>query len=215
MKHAVLAWVALVAIAMIASVDCSITHESDGFACTTTANCSKFPGRVCMNGFCVEPGGPGSDAGVTDGKGSNHPDASNCPANCTSCDLGSKTCFIDCDKTSCTNMVTCPPGFNCDIQCSTSGSCRNGVNCTQGQSCIVTCSGDSACRGVTCGSGPCDVECSGPSSCKTINCESSCRCDVNCFPGSLCEFVTCTQFQCRDQINGGCNSTLTGCDTCP
>ena len=135
-----------------------------------------------------------------------------CPAQCTTCNPTTKTCTVDCSKTSCQNKVACPLGYHCDIQCSATDSCRNGVDCLQGLSCIVECSGQSSCRNVTCGAGACDVMCSGQASCNNVACGNSCACDVTCATGAQCTGVTCTSLACAS--GSGCTSVPANCHSC-
>lgn len=207
---------------------CSITHRSGEFACGAGNTCPQ--GRICIDGFCVIPGavddGGLVDARKPDGGGHGAPDAGSgdCPAQCTSCQAtaNTRTCIIDCklDTTECAKAITCPSGFNCDVQCTTSNSCRNGVACPENGACNVTCSGQSSCQNISCGAGPCDVTCSGGESCRTVGCNNSCACDITCGDASRCEGITCSSFQC-DTFNSDtgameCSSTQNPlCNTCP
>jgi len=190
---------------------CSIQHRSDAYACTKQADCNN--GRTCTDGLCVVPGSgmpdapKGVDAAV-------HIDANGCPPGCSTCNVGQKTCTIDCQSSNCNGSVACPAGYKCDIKCDTDNSCRNGVDCTAALSCNLTCSGTSSCRNVQCGLGPCDINCSGPSSCRTISCNSSCACDVACTGNSSCgDTIQCTSLACKAGL--GCTSVPTVCHSCP
>lgn len=214
----VVTWLALV----VSVAACSVNHRSGDYACTTQSDCDN--GRKCTDGYCIVPGGnPPVDAPKTsDAK--LPPDAPQdvCPAQCTTCDEGSKQCNIDCAVDSCTNgQVVCPPGWNCDVKCSTPGSCRGnggggtpGVICAGTLSCTVECTGDGSCRGVQCGSGPCNVDCAGTNSCSGVRCNQSCACDVTCHDPSLCTGIFCKSNLC-ETASGGCSSQFTTCDTCP
>ena len=216
MRHALVVWLSLAIVVVVTSTNCSITHRSDGFACTSSAQCE--PGRMCTDGLCVVLPGEPIDASMptVDGKmGSNHPDASDCPMDCTSCDDLSHTCTIDCSQTNCNVAISCPLGWNCTVDCTPDGSCSKGVSCTNAASCTINCTGDNSCRNIACGTGPCDVECNGQSSCRTVGCDNSCRCDVDCGIGSSCEAVTCVSQQCRAPLGGCTSSNAAICDTCP
>ncbi len=160
-----------------------------------------------------EADAPKNDGAVTDSAIDGNPNV--CPAQCSSCDIPSHTCKIDCAVTSCNGAVVCPPGWNCDVACSTTGSCRNGVTCTGTGSCKIACSGANSCRDLQCGSGKCDITCTGSTSCRNVACSPSCGCDVKCSPGvAACEGVSCTAIQCDTGL--GCSSTnVQSCDTCP
>ncbi len=208
--------VLVVASAIALAVACSVSHKSQEYSCTSTADCASHQGTVCDNGLCVVPGtidAPGmkGDAPRGDAPGSN-----GCPQGCTSCNTAQKTCTIDCSQTgmvNCNNSVTCPAGYHCDIQCKLDNQCRNGVSCIGGASCTVECSGTGTCRNVECGAGPCDVTCSGSNSCRGVNCNNSCACDVLCTGNSSCgSAITCTSLQCVQGL--GCSSVLAGCHSC-
>jgi len=191
---------------------CSINHRSGDYACTKQSDCAA--GRICTDGFCVLQ--MQLDSGVKM-DGANHPDGGDtCPSPCTSCDLGAKTCVVDCsvNPSACNNAVVCPTGFACDIRCSTSGSCKNGVNCLNAKSCAIDCSGTNSCRNLACGTGKCTVDCSGGSSCRGVGCAQSCACDVTCHIGSLCESVTCPSGCFSGSQLPGCTSLAPGCNTC-
>ena len=217
MKHVVFAWITLAA---ALAVSCSVNHRSGDFACITSAECGG--GRVCSDGFCVS--------------GDRPPDARGdaCPATCTSCDLATRQCTIDCavNPGTCNQQVVCPVGWSCNILCSTQGSCRSGINCASAKDCTIKCSGQQACRNVTCGAGACNLECSGRQSCSAllcgtgacsvdcsgrescvgVSCGLACACDVQCVAGLSCSQVTC-KAGCASQPLG-CSSKPLGCNTC-
>lgn len=203
MKHLV------IALALLAA--CSIQHRSGEYACTKQSDCNN--GRTCTDGFCVLPGGGGPDAPKSIDAPS-HGDSASCPAGCSTCNVGQKTCTIDCRSSNCNGQVACPAGYKCDIQCDTDNSCRNGVDCTAALSCNITCSGGNTCRNVECGLGPCDVACSGVSSCRGVACNSSCACDVTCTGNQSCsDTIACTSLACKSGL--GCTSVPTVCHSCP
>ena len=211
----VVAWLSVLVVIAVSAGSCSINHKSGEFECTKQSDCGN--GRTCTGGYCVLPGGtvdaPKNDGPITDGPPG---DVSNtCPAQCTSCNTGTHTCKIDCAVTSCNGAVVCPPGWNCDVECTVANSCRSGVTCPpQGNACTINCSGTGACRTLDCGTGKCDVNCSGSMSCRGVDCTGSCGCDVKCGVGAACEAVTCTSFQCDTGL--GCSSSVVpSCETCP
>jgi hypothetical protein len=224
MRFAIGVGVAVAAVAVLGN--CSINHRSQDFACGQGNTCSgTLAGRVCVGGYCVEPGG--IDAAIPDGNGidsGNGPDAgsgsgSGCPDTCTSCD--GTTCTIDCGKTSatseCTKPITCPAGFACNVECNVEGTCRAGINCTNATSCTISCSSANTCHEITCGAGSCDVMCTGSDSCHGVDCNDSCACNVTCplLDQESCVNVTCSTGQSDDCTLGtGCTSTPQGCDTC-
>jgi hypothetical protein len=205
-----MSWLAVVALAIAAGGSCSIDHRSDGF--TTCDNQRDCPNnQVCTSGIC-QPPGVLVDAGPIDGS---RPDAAVCPSQCTSCNLQTRTCKVDCavSPATCNSAITCPAGFNCDIQCSTPNSCRQGIDCQDGESCNIVCKGSNSCRNVLCGEGPCKTDCSGVQACRNIACGNSCACDVTCAQQATCEGVTCSEVQC--DVFNGCSSQLPTCNTCP
>jgi len=196
---------------------CSINKRSDQFACETAQQCDR--GQTCQDGFCVG-GSPPTDSQEPDPDGQLPPDAFVCPAQCTSCNLNTMTCTVDCNvsPTTCGNPINCPTGFNCNILCTKNELCQN-INCSQGQSCKLECKGINTCRNVVCGPGECDITCTGNQSCRAVNCESSCACDVTCTPNTTCLTVDCPEltnqpFACSGLNPGRCTSAPEGCDTC-
>ena len=203
----------LAALALAFSGSCSVSHPSDQYACVKSTDC--MGGRVCVGGFCIVPGTlVDAPRGQDGGRGSGTDAGPSCPGQCTSCNIGQKTCVIDCQLTSCSNTVACPAGYKCDIKCDSDGACTHGVNCQSGASCQVECSAHNACRGVQCGTGPCDVTCTGTSSCDDVQCGASCACDVVCTGGESCtNNVQCTSIAC--QAGSGCTSQPAFCHSCP
>ncbi len=216
----VLSWLSLTVIA--AALSCSVSHRSGEFTCVTSMDCvGEAAGRICSGGFCVVSGG-GVDAPIaTHDSGPiiiHDAPQLTCPSICTSCDLSSMTCKIACTgaTANCANDVTCPPGFNCQINCVPGGSCKI-VDCTDAASCSVTCTGQGSCRQVNCGATACDVQCTGSESCRGVACGSSCACDVACGDTASCQSVFCSHIEC-DDLNGGsgCSSSQDPlCNTCP
>lgn len=190
---------------LVVATGCSVTHRSNEFACERTADCAF--GRICTDGLCVSvlP----VDAGPRDA-------GSVCPAACTSCNVDTRSCRIDCDEPgSCTQAITCPAGWSCEVTCSADNSCRNGLDCSDALDCKVTCSGAASCRTVQCGTGRCDVECIGKDACRSVDCIDACACDVRCGDAALCADLTCKDLRCfPDTIDNGCSSLPRLCDTC-
>jgi hypothetical protein len=213
----VVAWLCLVALALLAAGSCSIKHASEQYDCDTNADCAPLgDNRVCSEGTCVVPGGQ-IDAAIDGKLPIDAPiDAMLvCPPQCTSCNLEKKECVIDCNQnpTACGAQITCPLGWACNVKCNTPSSCRMGVSCVSATSCKVECSGNFSCRNVACGAGACSVGCTGGSSCSGIACNQSCACDVSCGNGASCFNVTCTKPQCDTGL--GCSSQPASCNTCP
>jgi hypothetical protein len=208
---------AVVVATMFAIVtSCSINHRSDQFACSKPSDCSD--GRQCINGECVVPGGEIDAMMTTDGKPP--PDANLCPDACTSCDVHSMSCTIDCAAgADCGHPITCPAGWNCNIKCTVNDECRSGINCVEAKSCTLTCSGSRACENVTCGSGKCTASCTGLGSCRDVDCTNSCACDVTCTnnngscinPGVFCP-AGVIPGSCDNGL--GCTSSAPGCSSC-
>ena len=191
---------------------CSISHRSDQFACDDQNRCD--PGKSCQDGFCVTMGTPG-DGPVVDPDGSPPPDTLTCPAQCTSCNLNTMTCTVDCNVSpaTCGAAINCPAGFNCNILCTRNDLCQN-INCTQGESCNIVCKGNTTCKNVVCGPGKCDVDCTGMGSCRGVNCGDSCACDVSCGNNVSCLQVTCPDLQCSGFGLERCTSAPDGCHNC-
>jgi hypothetical protein len=217
--------VALVCFAL--SLGCSINNRSQGFECSATVPCDT--GRVCESGFCVVPGGSGSNVPedaprtMVDAPRMTGDAGQMCPSQCTTCDPSGKTCDINCEQagSACLQNITCPEGFTCTIECTTAGSCRQNIDCTKGNACTITCSVGESCAKVTCGSGACDLMCTGSHSCMQVDCSNSCACDATCSGATTaCQNST---FDCPTNsldeecvgIAGGCSSTfMPDCDTC-
>jgi hypothetical protein len=210
-------WLGFVALIVTAG-SCSIDKKSDEFTtCERQGDCSN--GESCINGVCLAPddlpdanGPDGND--MIDG-------GSTCPSQCTSCRVqnGRRECIVDCMVSGplCNAPIVCPPGFHCDIRCSTESSCQKGITCGEQQDCTVNCTGRQSCINVNCGSGECRVTCVGEQSCRDNDCGESCACDVICQGlAPRCEAIQCTAPQC---IGGGtslrgCSSEPQGCNTC-
>lgn len=207
-----------IAALVVGMLGCSVNHRSQDYACTMQSDCAAHQGTVCMQGFCVVPGSIDAPKGGNDGPKGDGSGGNNCPPGCASCNVTQKTCTIDCSQqntVNCQNLVTCPAGYHCDIQCNTDNACRSGVSCVGAAGCTLTCSGNSSCRGVECGAGPCDVQCTGPSSCRDISCGSSCACDVLCSGSQSCsQGINCTSFLCTNTTGIGCTSQPAGCHSC-
>jgi hypothetical protein len=203
----------VLACCLVVAAGCSVSHRSGDFACKTTADCSRD--RTCVEGLCVVSA---VDAGA---KADGPPigDAAVCPSQCTSCNVATKSCTIDCalSGNACNQAITCPAGWDCIIGCSTNGSCRNGINCQNSKSCTITCGAAQSCRNVSCGAGPCNIDCAGNGSCRDVSCGASCACDVTCRINSACLNLTCkSPPDCTGPLPfGGCTSQNPGCNTCP
>jgi hypothetical protein len=202
MKRAGLVVLVAAGLAALAA-SCSVHRVSDGFACDPAGNGSPCAsGRVCRQGFCVESSG-GTDA---------------CPSQCTSCDVGDRTCEIDCAGKPCGN-VQCPAGYDCTIRCTNGGTC-GGVDCAQAHSCDVTCTGPAACGNLDCGAQQCRIRCSGSLACAMIDCTASCSCDVVCSsPAASCPNRACPAGAlglCTEDGTAAtpCNSDPPGCGLC-
>jgi len=215
----IVAWLSLIALALVVAGSCSIKHASDQYECETNQDCAEFgDGRVCADGLCVVPGGNMKDAAVDGKKPDGQPDASQCPATCTQCNPEKKECTIDCNQNpnlcgTTAGQMKCPTGWSCIIKCNTSSSCRNGIDCLTATGCQVDCSGSFSCRNITCGAGPCDVNCTGSNSCSGVSCGSSCACDVECGVNANCFNVICSKPMC--DTGAGCSSQPVGCEFCP
>lgn len=215
----VVAWLAVLVVAIAMAGSCSINHKSSEYECSGPSDCDPFPGRTCVNGFCVTGSGgidASTDGPLIDGPRDGAIDGTTCPAQCTSCREPQHECVIDCATNSCNNQVVCPVGWNCTIGCSTTNSCTSGIDCSSAKSCNIVCSGNSSCRNLDCGQGKCNVTCSGKSSCRDMDCSDSCACDIQCAGGTnaaSCEGNTCP-IGCPGIGPGRCSSVPLGCNTC-
>ena len=119
-----------------------------------------------------------------------------CPKICDEC-VG-KTCIVHCTSSTCVPNIACPPGWDCDIDCSASNSCKGAtIACPEAYQCNVNCPSGSNCEDavVQCsGAGMCKLTCNGGNTCKNLI--------LNC-GGNSCE-VECLQ-------SGGQPFTRTGC----
>ncbi len=205
----------LVVLALLAGsfVACTINKRSDEFTCNVQADCPTD--RTCTDGVCVQGNNPndGSNPDMNTG-----PDAFVCPAQCTSCRQAEHICKVDCgiSPSTCNSPINCPPGFSCEIVCSTTSGCQN-INCTGGNGCTIGCTGTGTCKNVTCGTGPCDITCSGVNACRSVDCNNSCQCDVACAIGTSCMTLNCPKdaTTCNTIGKPGCDSSRATCDTCP
>lgn len=210
---------ALAAAALAALAACAIDSRSELYQCDALQDCSN--GRVCRAGWCVVPGddGPGRDAGVSipDAAGTGtdqEPDASTCPAACTSCDDGA--CQVDCrDNDSCRDLIVCPPDLPCTVICDGTDSCASGVDCSAASSCDVRCTSPRACSGrIECGDGSCEVTCDARDTCAGgIDCADSCSCETSCSGSRSCDVAPdCPLFFCSDGLD--CDADDLECDLC-
>jgi len=97
------------------------------------------------------------------------PPGNQCPSQCTGgCESGDTVCVIDCgfavDACKQTS-VTCPPGFDCRVDCTAEGGCEQTViACPSLFGCEVQCGAKDGCANasILCsGDGMCDLHCSG------------------------------------------------------
>lgn len=190
-------WIMIAVLALCAG--CAINHRSGDYACGSQSDCNS--GRECINGFCIVPGSIDASA---DG----------CPSRCSSCNLATHTCSIDCAVTSCAAKVACPVGWACAVKCNVDGACSNGVSCAGTTSCSVDCSAKNTCSDVACSTGKCAVNCAGERSCRAVKCNSSCACDVKCSGARSCDALQCYPAQCTTAQPAGCTALSINCHTC-
>jgi hypothetical protein len=210
-KLAICALAALV----LGATACQVNHRSGDFACTPQIACAA--GRSCIDGFCVVPQ---LDAGLPiDGAPRPGADAAiACPSQCSSCDLDQHSCLIDCtaDPDTCRDQVICPPGWDCNVRCSTANSCQKGVSCDGTTACTIACSGRQSCRDVACDGGKtsCDITCTGAGSCDGVRCGGG-SCNVGCTTADSCASVTCGTGACTIGClgNNSCDAVDCG-DAC-
>ena len=126
-----------------------------------------------------------------------------------------EVCEVLCTGASCGNLVRCPAGLRCHIDCAEPGACSGGIDCGAAYACTVRCAGTDSCSNeVTCGNGPCLVTCSGANACDNgVTCRDSCACDVLCTGNGSCgDPAVCPSAACND--GPGCLSELEGCNVC-
>jgi len=195
------------------ATSCSISKKSGDFACTKQTDCND--GRVCSDGFCVISGTQEIDA-ATPGDGHAGDSGNGCPSQCSSCNVQTKSCVIDCAAGANCNDIACPAGWSCDVKCNVEGACRAGISCTGSTGCTIECTAKNTCAGIVCGTGPCDVECSGVQSCRQVTCGPSCACDVRCTGSQSCtQGIACTSVACRTSATApGCTSEPLACHSC-
>jgi hypothetical protein len=140
--------------------------------------CAAVPPFTDPDGDCAEAIGC-DDAGMCAACGFSPeaPGAAQCPAECDTCSMTAPfICTIVCDSdaaaTNCDGQtVTCPPGWDCEVQCINQQACRDAeILCPDDHRCVVDCADvDHACQrmNVTCTeNGPCRVDCGGGNTCK-------------------------------------------------
>ena len=199
MRAAILAVLAAAGLAALSIASCTVHRLSDGLRCDPAGDGHECDaGRFCDQGFCVQ---------------------TDCPDPCTSCDVGNRSCRIQCTPGKPCGNVQCPAGYDCQIRCTSSGACGT-LDCAQAHSCDVECSGAASCGNINCGKHACTIDCSGALACPTIDCGASCSCDVTCNnPASSCPSMACpvgTFGACTDPGSPGlCNSDPPGCGICP
>ncbi len=165
--------------------------------------CGPTPGEdyasECPSGGCVDAELCCGDSFPPTGQDMNITDP---PTNCSGGE-----CTVACLGTACRNTVTCPPGYDCvvdctaendvcrgaTIQCPDGHSCRvrcggsghkcedANISCGTAGACEVLCGGGDTCRSttVTCGANACDVTCEGGDK-PTVDCGDSCDCAADC-----------------------------------
>jgi hypothetical protein len=211
MKSLVLGILVLFIGTIVLATSCSISHKSDGYACTIQSDCND--GRQCVDNFCIVPGS--IDATVFHDARTNG-DGNGCPTGCTSCVVSTHQCTIDCSMNAgaCSNgKVVCPSGWACNVECNTDGACKDGVSCVGATSCAISCSAHNSCQNIQCGLGKCSVDCSGVASCQGVACGNSCACDVTCLGAQSCQSVQCTATACK--VGLGCSSLVApACHSC-
>lgn len=141
--------------------------------------------------------GAGGDGGATCGSAPTPPGGA-CPSECNGgCD--GDVCVIDCAAGSCAATITCPPGFACEVRCTSMQACRDAtIQCPDTYACQVVCDGVMGCRDSTlaCADGPCDVDCGsgctgmevscGPNAC-TASCSAAAMPTLDCAASCMCE----------------------------
>ncbi|MBW2522994.1 MAG: hypothetical protein JRI23_02405 [Deltaproteobacteria bacterium] len=126
------------------------------------------------------------------------PPGGTCPGVCTSCDVGTNTCIIDCPTTSCKDQThNCPAGWACQVNCSGIDACSGNtvVNCPASYACDVICTAEASCKGLDmrCGTGTCTIGCTGtPNACQDAVVDCGLReCRATCGGGAGTPALSC------------------------
>lgn len=197
----------------VGNEECESTFCSDDVCCDVACDgtCESCLGNETggVSGVCASVTGttdPADECGAQVCNGVNAcvdlcaleptPPGGMCPAACTGgCAAG--VCTIDCAVSSCTGVVTCPPGFACNVACSGMNACSGGViACPDAYACDVVCAGGGACRDAA-------VNCSA-----TGTCSMSCSADMNvCRDANL----NCGANDCTATCAGATNLPMVNC----
>jgi hypothetical protein len=178
--------------------DTQVTKKCDPYVCGATAcltNCTTageadcLPATYCDGQACQTCGTTVAATGTV----------AMCPAACTGGCPMDGICNVDCAGNTCAN-VTCPPGYNCFVNCN-NGKCSGGtITCPDKHNCSVNCQGAASCQNATIkatGTGKVSVKCSADAQvCDGVN-------------------VTCGVNACDATCAGASKPTLGNCGNMP
>jgi hypothetical protein len=121
----------------------------------------------------------GDDDGDGDGDGdgplacdeNEAPEGGACPARCDTCADGVCSIVCDDDQGCDTEVLECPPGWDCEVSCVAKQACKEMiVVCPTTQACRMRCAGTQACERaeLSCAQGTCELVCdAGDQVCKS------------------------------------------------
>jgi len=112
------------------------------------------------------------------------PSGGECPSECSGGCLEGNTCIINCDQGCSGTLMSCPAGFSCRIECTSTNACSDAtISCPDDYMCEILCDGDNSCSSavINCSAeGLCNLSCRG-SSCQNtlLNCGND-ACTATC-----------------------------------
>jgi hypothetical protein len=193
----------------------NIVGSSGGGAGATAESGTDGPGGQSTDGHAGDDGGDDNGVlGTPDAKadvGADAPEGggtvdAGCPAVCNGgCSASGTKCLIN--VTTARTNITCPPGFDCRIDCNSNQQVCNGiVQCPAGHVCTLVCRGaGQSCNALDIqknGATSLCIECSGTNQCcNSLTCSST-MCTTYCLTASAC--------------NGDCNcDNVDNAGACP
>jgi hypothetical protein len=171
-----------------------------GPASATGVGAGPGPGGAGGEGGTVEPCGGCEPGFVCDGtsclcQAPVAPAASGCPQPCTSCDLAAGLCIIERTASQKKEMIKCPAGMACRIECNGDKACEEAkLTCPVDQACEVVCAAVESCKKamVFGADGGVNLQCTGMEACQEteLKCGEG-ACTHPCPPGPGPLKVTC------------------------
>lgn len=172
---------------------CTFDTRTREYRCDPGGDCPF--GRVCVDGWCVEPAAGDAAAGDSSSPVDAVPGAADAPrpdAPAPACPDGNcgqledpVTCPADCSTCGSCSAGTCAescggPGAECSLDCA-------GASCT----CLFDCTAAGDCA-VKCDSGACTIDCTDADSCAKVRCLGGAACRIHCTGAGTCGFQQCT-----------------------